>query len=100
MEFCKFTTSRFSEQSRPDRFLFGSREIAETAKEEWLDEHRMNDGADAGEYRETMSKENCMDPRVRMSKSNVNQDRGGGREYDELYVVEHVEIVVLGGGGC
>jgi hypothetical protein len=100
MEFCECTTSRFSEQSRPDWLLVSSREIAENAKEEWLDEHRINNGANAGEYRETMSKENGMDPRVRMSKSDIDQDRGEGREYDELYVVEHVEIVVLGGVSC
>jgi len=97
MELCKFIARRFFEQSRPDCFLFGSGKIAKAA-EEGLNEHRIDDGAETGEYGGTMSEKNGVEPRVGMAKGDVDQNRGDCREKDELDGVEHRVVVVLGGG--
>ena len=97
MELCEFATSRFFKQSCPDWFLVGSRKVAEDAEEEWLDEDCIDEGAEAGQYCETMSKKDGAKPRVGMAKSDVGQDRGRCCEKNELNIVKHSAMVLIGG---
>lgn len=97
MNFCKCIGCRLFEQSHPDCLLLGGWEIAEGAAE-GLDEYRVDDGAEAGEYGGTMSEKDGIEPRVGMAKGDVDQNRGDCRENDKLNGIEHSEMVVLGGG--
>lgn len=92
MELCKLIACRLFEQSCPDGLLFGSGKTAKTAEQEGLDEHRIDDSANAGEYGETMSEKDRMEPRIGMAKGDVEQDRGNCREKDKLDGVEHCEL--------
>lgn len=92
----ELVASGFFEQPCPDEVLACRGKFTEAAEQERLDKDGIDEGAEAEEYRKSLCQKDSVEPRVGMTEGDIDQNRCRSREENEVDIVEHFEVVLIG----